>query len=89
MQQKPWFSSKNDITEEKLQQITALNNLAQEREQTLAQMAIGWLLKDKRVTSVLVGASSVEQLQQNLESINNLDFSQNELQQIEEILKTK
>ena len=89
MQQKPWFSSKNDITEERLQQITALNNLAQEREQTLAQMAIAWLLKDKRVTSVLVGASSVEQLQQNLESINNLDFSQNELQQIEEILKTK
>ncbi|WP_260205865.1 L-glyceraldehyde 3-phosphate reductase [Elizabethkingia anophelis] len=83
------FLQKNDITEEKLQQITALNNLAQEREQTLAQMAIAWLLKDKRVTSVLVGASSVEQLQQNLESINNLDFSQNELQQIEEILKTK
>ena len=89
MQQKPWLSSKNDITEEKLQQITALNNLAQEREQTLAQMAIAWLLKDKRVTSVLVGASSVEQLLQNLESINNLDFSQNELQRIEEILKTK
>ncbi len=83
------FLQKNDITEERLQQITALNNLAQEREQTLAQMAIAWLLKDKRVTSVLVGASSVEQLQQNLESINNLDFSQNELQQIEEILKTK
>ncbi|WP_407500748.1 aldo/keto reductase [Elizabethkingia anophelis] len=83
------FLQKNDITEEKLQQITALNNLAQEREQTLAQMAIAWLLKDKRVTSVLVGASSVEQLLQNLESINNQDFSQNELQQIEEILKTK
>ncbi|OBS12665.1 L-glyceraldehyde 3-phosphate reductase [Elizabethkingia miricola] len=83
------FLQKNDITEERLQQITALNNLAQEREQTLAQMAIAWLLKDKRVTSVLVGASSVEQLQQNLESINSLDFSQNELQQIEEILKTK
>lgn len=83
------FLQKNDITEERLQQITALNNLAQEREQTLAQMAIAWLLKDKRVTSVLVGASSVEQLQQNLESINNLDFSQNELQQIEKILKTK
>ncbi|MDV3950731.1 L-glyceraldehyde 3-phosphate reductase [Elizabethkingia anophelis] len=83
------FLQKNDITEEKLQQITALNNLAQEREQTLAQMAIAWLLKDKRVTSVLVGASSVEQLLQNLESINNLDFSQNELQQIEKILKTK
>ncbi|EQB92835.1 aldo/keto reductase [Elizabethkingia anophelis] len=83
------FLQKNDITEEKLQQIIALNNLAQEREQTLAQMAIAWLLKDKRVTSVLVGASSVEQLLQNLESINNLDFSQNELQQIEEILKTK
>ncbi|MCT3834707.1 aldo/keto reductase [Elizabethkingia anophelis] len=83
------FLQKNDITEERLQQITALNNLAQEREQTLAQMAIAWLLKDKRVTSVLVGASSVEQLLQNLESINNLDFSPNELQQIEEILKTK
>ncbi|HFK5587047.1 TPA: aldo/keto reductase [Elizabethkingia anophelis] len=83
------FLQKNDITEERLQQITALNNLAQEREQTLAQMALAWLLKDKRVTSVLVGASSVEQLLQNLESMNNLDFSQNELQQIEEILKTK
>ncbi|AJW64995.1 L-glyceraldehyde 3-phosphate reductase [Elizabethkingia miricola] len=83
------FLQKNDITGERLQQITALNNLAQEREQTLAQMAIAWLLKDKRITSVLVGASSVEQLLQNLESINNLDFSQNELQQIEEILKTK
>ncbi|MDR2230007.1 MAG: aldo/keto reductase [Flavobacteriaceae bacterium] len=83
------FLQKNDITEEKLQQITALNNLAQEREQTLAQMAIAWLLKDKRVTSVLIGASSAAIVQPNLESINHLDFSQNELQQIEEILKTK
>ncbi|MCL1675432.1 aldo/keto reductase [Elizabethkingia meningoseptica] len=83
------FLQKDDITPERLQQITALHGIAQNRNQTLAQMAIAWLLKDKRVTSVLIGASSVAQLQQNLESTDNLDFSVDELQLIEDILKTK
>ncbi|ODM55210.1 aldo/keto reductase [Elizabethkingia meningoseptica] len=83
------FLQKDDITPERLQQITALHGIAQNRNQTLAQMAIAWLLKDKRVTSVLIGASSVAQLQQNLESTDNLDFSADELQLIEDILKTK
>ncbi|WP_407482043.1 aldo/keto reductase [Elizabethkingia meningoseptica] len=83
------FLQKDDITPERLQQITALHGIAQNRNQTLAQMAIAWLLKDNRVTSVLIGASSVAQLQQNLESTNNLHFSTDELQLIEDILKTK
>ncbi|MDE5438800.1 aldo/keto reductase [Elizabethkingia meningoseptica] len=83
------FLQKDDITPERLQQITALHGIAQNRNQTLAQMAIAWLLKDKRVTSVLIGASSVAQLQQNLESTDNLNFSADELQLIEDILKTK
>ena len=83
------FLQKDDITPERLQQITALHEIAQNRNQTLAQMAIAWLLKDNRVTSVLIGASSVAQLQQNLESTDNLDFSTDELQLIEDILKTK
>ncbi|HAY3552144.1 aldo/keto reductase [Elizabethkingia meningoseptica] len=83
------FLQKDDITPERLQQITALHGIAQNRNQTLAQMAIAWLLKDKRVTSVLIGASSVAQLQQNLESTDYLDFSADELQLIEDILKTK
>jgi len=83
------FLQKDDITPERLQQITALHEIAQNRNQTLAQMAIAWLLKDKRVTSVLIGASSVAQLQQNLESTDNLNFSADELQLIEDILKTK
>ena len=55
---------------------------------SLAQMAIAWLLKDQRVTSVLIGASSVAQLKDNLASTNNLTFSDVELKQIEEILKS-
>ncbi|AQX12770.1 MULTISPECIES: aldo/keto reductase [Elizabethkingia] len=83
------FLQKDDITPERLQQITALHEIAQNRNQTLAQMAIAWLLKDKRITSVLIGASSVAQLQQNLESTDNPHFSADELQLIEDILKTK
>ena len=65
-----------------------LNTIAKDRKQTLAQMAIAWLLKDNRITSVLVGASSVDQLSDNLESLNKVDFSDLELKQIEIILKS-
>ena len=63
-----------------------LNALALDRGQSLAQMAIAWLLKDSRVTSVLVGASKVSQIQNSLETLNNLDFSTDELTQINLIL---
>lgn len=56
-----------------------------ERGQTLAEMALAWLLKDDRVTSVLVGASSVEQLLDNLKALNNISFTSDELERIESI----
>ena len=81
------FLKQKDITPEVLIKISKLNDIAASRGQTLAQMAIVWLLKDKRVTSVLIGASSVEQLDNNLEALNNPGFSKEELGRIEEILK--
>lgn len=76
-----------DITDQKRQKIIALHSMARQRNQSLAQMALAWLLKDNRITSVLIGASSVNQLNSNIESLHNLDFSATELQAIEEILK--
>lgn len=75
-----------DITPDKLRRITALNALATERGQSLAQMALRWVLRDKRVTSVLVGASSSEQLLDSLGALDSPDFSSDELQRIEQIL---
>lgn len=74
------------ITAQKLAQIKALNELALERGQLLSQMAIAWLLKDSRVTSVLIGVSSVDQLHDNLHSLENLHFDGETLQRIEGIL---
>ena len=74
------------ITPEVLWQINALNEIAIKRQQSLAQMAIAWLLKDKRVTTVLVGVSTVDQLHNNLESLNNLSFDKEELVEIKNIL---
>jgi len=74
------------ITSEILKKINALNEMAKERNQSLAQMAITWLLKDERVTSVLIGASSVAQLEDNVNSLNNLTFDKKELESIEAIL---
>jgi len=64
-----------------------LNDIAVQRNQSLAQMAITWLMKDKRVTSVLIGASSVKQLDDNLACLDNIDFTTDELNRIEEVLK--
>ncbi len=75
-----------DLTAEKLHRIGQLNELAIQRKQSLAQMAIAWLLKDQRVTSVLIGASSVTQLNENLAALQQLPFTETELQQIELIL---
>ena len=77
----------NRITPELLGKIRDLNNIAAERGQTLAQMALAWDLKDDLVTSVIIGASSLEQLQSNLQAIKNTDFSQEELAAIDEIVK--
>jgi L-glyceraldehyde 3-phosphate reductase len=80
------FLKQKDITEKKLDKIIRLNEIANSRNQSLAQMAIAWLLKDKRVTSVLIGASSVEQLNNNLGALNNTAFDARELKEIEEVL---
>lgn len=76
----------NRITKELVTKIKKLNDIASSRNQSLAQMAIAWLLKDQRVTSVLVGASSVAQLEDNLGALNNLTFDAAELNKIESIL---
>ena len=76
----------NTITEETLGKIRALNQMAQERGQSLAQMALAWDLKDDLVTSVIIGASSVTQLEDNLKALNNTHFSPEELQKIDSIL---
>jgi L-glyceraldehyde 3-phosphate reductase len=64
-----------------------LHNLAKKRGQTLAQMALSWILKDPRVTSVLIGASKPEQLADSLKCLDNIEFSTEELAHIEDILK--
>jgi len=81
------FLTKEQITAERLDTIKKLNDLALKRGQTLAQMAISWLLKDIRITSVLVGASSIEQLIDSIGALDNLKFSNEELNSIEQILK--
>ena len=83
------FLQENQVTQEIISKAQKLNEIAKNRNQSLAQMAIAWLLKDERVTSVLVGVSSVKQLVDNLGALDNLNFSITELQQIEKILKYK
>ncbi len=75
-----------DITTEKIAQIQRLNEIAKKRAQSLAQMSIAWLLKDPHITSVLIGASSVQQLDDNIDSLNGLSFHREELNAIEQIL---
>lgn len=77
----------DDITKDRLNRIQQLNSLAGNRNQSLAQMALSWLLKDKRITSVLIGASSVEQLENNIDALLNPDYTSEELNKIEMILK--
>lgn len=71
------------LSDENLGKVRALARIAAGRGQTLAQMAIAWLLKDERVTSVLVGASSVAQLDQNLDALDRLSFEPDELAEID------
>ncbi|MGE5376072.1 MAG: L-glyceraldehyde 3-phosphate reductase [Bacteroidota bacterium] len=76
-----------DDVKANLPKVQKLNEIAQARGQSLAQMAIAWVLRKPAVTSALIGASSVQQLEDNLASLNNLKFSEEELNRIESILK--
>lgn len=75
------------LTDALLAKLRALNDVAQQRGQALAEMALAWLLRDERVTSVIIGASSVEQLDKNLRTRNNKHFTPEELALIDDILK--
>ena len=75
--------TENMLTEENLNSLRLLNEMAQRRGQSMAQMALSWLLKDNRVTSVLIGASRPEQLEENVQALSNLTFSAEELAQID------
>jgi L-glyceraldehyde 3-phosphate reductase len=81
------FLTENNLTEARLSQIKQLNDIAVERGQSLAQMALAWVLRHKEVTTVLIGASRPEQLTDSLKCLENINFSTEELNQIEEILK--
>lgn len=79
------FLKESALTEERMQQIQSLHSLAKERGQTLAQMALSWLLQNRAVTSVLIGASRKEQIEENLKAAENTAFTEEELRRIETI----
>jgi len=74
---------KEFLNEENLAHVRALNEIAKKRNQTLAQMAIAWVLRDPRVTSALIGARNVDQLNDSLDAVKNLSFSPEELAEID------
>ena len=80
------FLKKNDVTEQRITKVRALSEIAKSRGQSVAQLALAWVLRDSRMTSALIGVSRVEQVQQNVATLNNLNFSSNELAKIESIL---
>ncbi|MDH6534217.1 L-glyceraldehyde 3-phosphate reductase [Parabacteroides sp. PM5-20] len=79
---------RSQVSPEVIEKVKQLHVLAQQRGQTLAEMALAWLLKDERVTSLIIGVRSVEQLMDNLHALHNLSFTSEELQSIETILST-
>ena len=81
-----FFLKRNDINEKKVSVIRALNNHAHQRDQTLAEMAVAWVLRDERVTSALVGTSKVSQVDDNVAALKNIKFSSEELKKIDQIL---
>ena len=85
---KPYsYLKRQDVDEKRLGQVRELNRLAGARGQSLAQMALAWVLRDRRVTSALIGASRPEQIEQNVSALKNLSFTPEELAQIDGILK--
>lgn len=79
------FLHANDLTEERLNKIRALNEIAADRGQSLAQMALSWVLKDDEITSVLIGASKPEQIRENIKICNHTGFTKEELERIEKV----
>jgi L-glyceraldehyde 3-phosphate reductase len=79
--------TESQITSEVIEKVKKLNAIAQNRNQSLAQMALGWILKDKRITSVILGASKPKQVTEGVEAIKNIDFSKEELDKINFILQ--
>jgi L-glyceraldehyde 3-phosphate reductase len=79
------YLSEDLITPENIERARGLAGIAAERGQSLAQMAVAWVLRDERVTSALIGASSVEQLEQNVAALDRLDFDDAELQRIDRL----
>jgi L-glyceraldehyde 3-phosphate reductase len=80
------FLQESQVTTDVVEKARKLSEIAATRNQKLSQMALAWLLREPRLTSVLIGASSMEQMDESLASLNNLHFSEAELQQIEEVL---
>ena len=83
------FLKKEQLTDQVYQRIKALNDIALKRGQTLAEMALAWVLKDQYVSSVIIGASSVEQMKNNLKAIQNTNFTSDELTTIDHICNSK
>jgi len=83
----PRYLNKSKITADMLDKVRRLNAIAEKRGQSLAQMAVAWLLKDERITTVLVGVSQTEQLVDNIKALDKLAFSEDELREIEAVLK--
>lgn len=81
------FLNEGDVSEEVLARVRKLNEIAQERGQSLAQMALAWVLREQKITSALIGASKVSQIEENVAALDRLDFSEAELNKIDEILK--
>jgi L-glyceraldehyde 3-phosphate reductase len=82
------FLKKTDITTEKINKVHQLNDLARQRGQSMAQLALAWVLRQPAVTSALIGASKVQQIEDAVGTLNHLDFSAEELELIETILKS-
>jgi L-glyceraldehyde 3-phosphate reductase len=80
------FLKKEQVTAQRVAQIRKLDKLAQRRGQSLAQMALAWVLRDERMTSALIGASRVEQIEENMKALANLAFSAEELARIDAVL---
>lgn len=80
--------AENQVTEEVVRRVQILNEIAAERGQSLAQMSLAWVLRGGHVTSALIGASRVSQIEENIAALNNLEFSKEELARIEEILNS-
>ncbi|HAQ07158.1 MAG TPA: L-glyceraldehyde 3-phosphate reductase [Bacillus bacterium] len=80
------FLNEGDVSEEVLRKVRKLNEIAGERGQSLAQMALAWVLRNQKITSALIGASKVNQIEENVAALNNLEFSIEELTRIDEAL---